>query len=164
MGINNIIIREIQPQDNAQIESVIRGCFHEFKIPLVGTAYEDEETPNMFESYQSDGEIYYVIESEGEVLGGGGIKPLKDFEINKVCEIQKMYFSPKVRGKGFGKILFEKCIETAKDFGYKQCYLESASQLKAAIHIYESYGFKHLDGALGNTGHFSCGVWMIKDL
>ena len=84
MGINNITIREIQPQDNAQIESVIRGCFHEFKIPLVGTAYEDEETPNMFESYQSENDIYFVIEHEGEVLGGGGIKPLKDFESEKV--------------------------------------------------------------------------------
>lgn len=164
MGINNITVREIQSQDNAQMEQVIRACFHEFKIPLKGTAYEDEETPNMFESYQAGNEIYFVIEVDGEVLGGGGVKPLKDFEGEGVCEIQKMYFSPKVRGKGYGKLLFEKCMQAAKDFGYEQCYLESASQLKAAIHIYESYGFKHLDGALGNTGHFSCGVWMIKDL
>jgi len=164
MGINNITIREIQPQDNAQIEHVIRACFHEFKIPLVGTAYEDDETPNMFESYQNDNDIYFVIDVDGEVLGGGGVKPLKNFETENVCEIQKMYFSPKVRGKGYGKLLFEKCMQVAKDLGYKKCYLESASQLKAAIHIYESYGFKRLSGALGNTGHFSCGVWMIKDL
>lgn len=163
MGINNIVVREIQPQDNAQIEQVIRACFHEFKIPLNGTAYEDAETPRMYESYQKENEIYYVIDNNGNVLGGGGVKPLKDFE-GDVCEIQKMYFSPKIRGKGYGKLLFEKCIQTAKNLGYKQCYLESASQLKAAIHIYESFGFKHLDGALGNTGHFSCGVWMIKDL
>tara|TARA_R110002167_G_scaffold78883_6_gene217985 strand:+ start:1941 stop:2432 length:492 start_codon:yes stop_codon:yes gene_type:complete len=163
MGINNIIIREIQPKDNANTELVIRACFHEFKIPLVGTAYEDSQTPNMYESYQNDNEVYYVVEADGEVLGGGGIKPLKDFEAD-VCEIQKMYFSPKVRGKGYGKLIFEKCMQSARDLGYKKCYLESASQLKAAIHIYESYGFKHLKGALGNTGHFSCGVWMIKDL
>jgi len=164
MGNNNFIIREIQPGDNAQIESVIRACFHEFKIPLVGTAYEDEETPRMYESFQNDNDIYFVIELNGEVLGGGGIKPLKDFEDEDVCEIQKMYFSPKVRGNGYGKILFEKCVQAARNLGYKKCYLESASQLKAAIHIYESFGFKHLEGALGNTGHFSCGVWMIKDL
>lgn len=164
MGINNIIIREIQPKDNAQIERVIRACFHEFEIPLVGTAYEDDETPNMYEAYQNDDDIYFVIEVDGEVFGGGGVKPLKDFESGDVCEIQKMYFSPKVRGQGYGKFLFGKCIQAAKELGYKKCYLESASQLKAAIHIYESFGFKHLDGALGNTGHFSCGVWMIKDL
>ncbi|WP_370476712.1 GNAT family N-acetyltransferase [Tamlana flava] len=163
MSKDTIVIREIEPQDNQQIEQVIRDCFHEFKIPLEGTAYSDPETSKMFESYQNENDVYFVIESNGEVLGGGGVKPLTDFE-NEICEIQKMYFSPKIRDKGYGKMLFEKCMESAKQLGYKQCYLESASQLKAAIHIYESYGFKHLSNALGNTGHYSCGVWMIKDL
>ena len=163
MGKNNIIIREIQPADNEQIEQVIRACFHEFEIPLEGTAYSDVETTRMYESYQNENEVYFVVDVDGKVLGGGGIKPLKDFE-TEVCEIQKMYFSPDIRGKGFGKQLFEKCLLSAKAFGYKQCYIESASQLKAAIHIYESYGFKHITGALGNTGHYSCGVWMVKDL
>ena len=163
MSKDTIVIREIEPQDNQQIEKVIRDCFHEFKIPLEGTAYSDPETSKMFESYQNEHDVYFVIENGGEVLGGGGVKPLKDFE-KEICEIQKMYFSPKIRGKGYGKMLFEKCMESAKQLGYKQCYLESASQLKAAIHIYESYGFKHLPSALGNTGHYSCGVWLIKDL
>lgn len=163
MGKDTIVIREIEPQDNQQIEQVIKACFHEFKIPLKGTAYTDPETSKMYEAYQNKNDVYYVLEAEGEVLGGGGIKPLRDYQ-KDVCEIQKMYFSPKVRGKGYGKILFEKCMEAAKNMGYKTCYLESASQLKAAIHIYESYGFKHLKSALGNTGHYSCGVWMTKAL
>lgn len=163
MSKDTTVIREIEPQDNQQLEQVIRDCFHEFKIPLEGTAYSDAETPRMFESYQNDNDIYFVVDVDGEVLGGGGIKPLKDFE-SDVCEIQKMYFSPKIRGKGYGRILFEKCMEAAKKMGYKTCYLESASQLKAAIHIYESYNFKHLEKALGNTGHYSCGVWMTKEL
>lgn len=164
MGINNIKIREIQPKDNAQLERVIRACFHEFKIPLVGTAYEDDETPHMYESYQNDNDVYYVIDVDGEILGGGGVKPLKNFESENICEIQKMYFSPKIRGKGYGKLLFKKCAEAAKALDYTQSYIESAPQLKAAIHIYETFGFKHLEGPMGNTGHFSCGVWMIKDL
>ncbi len=163
MSENTFLIREIEQEDNAQVERVIRSCFPEFKLPLEGTAYADAETPRMYESYQADNEVYYVIEEDGEVVGGAGIKPLKDFE-SDVCELQKMYFLTKVRGKGYGKQLFTKCLKAAKDLGYKQCYLESASQLQAAIHIYESFGFKHLDGPLGNTGHYSCGVWMIKDL
>lgn len=163
MSKDTIVIREIKPEDNAQIEQIIRACFHEFKIPLTGTAYEDEETPRMFQSYQNDNTVYYVIDNNGEVLGGAGIQPLKGFE-TEICELNKMYFSPKVRGKGYGKQLFGKCIEAAKQLGYKQCYLESASQLKAAIHIYESFGFRHLEGGIGGTGHFNCGVWMIKDL
>jgi putative acetyltransferase len=160
---DTIVIREIQPQDNAPLEAVIRACFHEFKIPLKGTAYEDPETKQMFESYQNNNAIYYVIEKNGEVLGGAGVKPLKDFKGN-ICELQKMYFSPKIRGKGFGKKMFETCLNAAKTLAYEKCYIESAPQLKAAIHVYESFGFKHLEGPLGNTGHSSCSVWMIKDL
>ncbi|NQX84458.1 MAG: GNAT family N-acetyltransferase [Flavobacteriaceae bacterium] len=158
-----MLIREIRPEDNLKIENIIKAIFPEFGLPLVGTAYEDNETLQMYESYQGDNEVYFVLEVNNEVLGGAGIKPLNGFG-NRVCELQKMYFSPKVRGKGYGKIMFEKCLDTAKKIGYKQCYLESASALKAAIHIYEAYGFKHLNNPLGNTGHYSCGVWMIKDL
>ncbi|TNJ43109.1 GNAT family N-acetyltransferase [Tamlana fucoidanivorans] len=163
MGKDTIVIREIEPQDNTLLEQVIKACFHEFEIPLEGTAYSDPETAKMYESYQNTNEVYYVIDCGGDILGGGGIKPLNNFETT-VCEIQKMYFSPKVRGKGYGKVLFSKCLEVAKTLGYEKCYLESASQLKAAIHIYERFGFHHLEKALGNTGHYSCGVWMIKTL
>lgn len=163
MSDPSFLIREIEPRDNAKVEAIIRAIFPEFNLPLVGTAYADKETPRMFESYQGTKEIYFVIEEEGEVVGGAGIKGLQNFEAS-VCELQKMYFMPKVRGKGYGKMLFNKCLKAAKDLGYHKCYLESASQLKTAIHIYEQNGFTHLDQPLGSTGHYSCGVWMIKDL
>jgi len=161
--MNTFLIRKIKPEDNTAIEKVIKDIFPEFNMPMVGTAYEDKETPRMFESYQGEKEVYYIIEENGTVVGGGGIKPLRDFE-TEVCELQKMYYSPTIRGKGLGKKMFNKCMQAAKDLGYKKCYLESASQLKSAIHIYENNGFIHLDKPLGNTGHYSCGVWMIKDL
>jgi putative acetyltransferase len=158
-----MIIREIQQKDNKEAAIYIRAAFPEFKMALVGTAYEDPETDAMFEAYQGEGEVYFVIEEDGEVVGGAGIKLLRDNKDN-VCELQKMYFLAKTRGKGYGKLLFAKCLEAAKDFGYNQCYLESSPLFKAAIHIYESFGFKHLEKSLGNTGHYSCDIWMLKEL
>ena len=158
-----MIIREIEKKDNKEVAIYIRAAFPEFKMALVGTAYADPETDALFEAYQGEREVYYVIEVDGEVVGGAGIKQLK-YNTDNVCELQKMYFLAKTRGKGYGKLLFAKCLEAAKDFGYAQCYLESAPQFKAAIHIYESFGFKHLDKPLGNTGHYSCDIWMIKEL
>jgi len=161
--MDSFLIRKIRPEDNHKIELIIKAIFPEFNMPMVGTAYEDKETSQMFESYQNNKEVYFVIEEKGIVVGGGGIKPLKDFE-NSVCELQKMYLSPKARGKGYGSLLFTTCLKEAKRLGFKKCYLESASQLKLAIKIYEKSGFQHLEKPMGNTGHFSCGVWMIKDL
>jgi len=145
------------------MEAVIREVFIEYDLPLVGTAYADKETPKMYESYADKNEIYYVVTVDGIVEGGGGLKPLTGLE-NEVFEIQKMYFSNRLRGKGFGKKLFEKCLNKGKELGFKRVYLETIPKLKEAIHIYESYGFKHLNGPLGQTGHFNCGIWMDKQL
>jgi putative acetyltransferase len=158
-----MIIREIQPNDNKSIEVIITNCFEEFGLPTVGSSLEDDDVKNMFEGFQGDRAIYYVVEDHGKVLGGGGVKQLKDAS-QDTCELQKMYFHPDARGKGYGKNMFDKCMEAAKVFGFKHCYLESASQLKSAIQLYEKNGFKHLDKPQGNTGHTICGVYMLKEL
>jgi len=158
-----MIIREIQPKDNLSIEVIMTDCFKEFGLPTAGSSLEDDDVKHMFEGFQEERAIYYVLEQHGKVLGGGGVKQLKG-AAQDTCELQKMYFHPDARGKGYGKKMFDKCIEVAKEFGYKYCYLESASQLKSAIQLYEKNGFKHLDQPLGNTGHTICGVYMLKEL
>ncbi len=158
-----MLIRKIKPTDNPFIERIIKSSLVEFGLPMIGTAYEDEDTQHMYEAYQSNRAVYFVLEDNGTIVGGGGIKELQD-NTDNVCELQKMYFAPEARGKGYGKIMFDKCMDAAKKIGYTQCYLESAGSLKVAIHIYEKNGFKHLEGPLGGTGHYSCEVWMLKDL
>ena len=157
------IIREIKPEDNLQICNVIRDVFVELKLPLVGTAFQDDETECMYQSYQNSREKYFVIESNGFIYGGGGIKPLKNGDDN-VCEFQKMYFSKSIRGKGLGKEMLLKCLNFAVESNFKICYLETITQLKSAIILYDKFGFKKIDGPMGNTCHFSCDVHMIKNL
>jgi putative acetyltransferase len=156
-------IREIQVEDNLQIESVIKSTFIELGLPLTRTAYEDIETTRMFESYQQEKSVYFVIDQQGVVKGGGGIKLLANSN-DSICELQKMYFSKDLRGKGYGKKLLSKCLEAAQKMGYKYCYLETLSQLETALDLYKQNAFKNLDTPLGNTGHNSCQVWMLKTL
>jgi putative acetyltransferase len=120
MSESPFLIREIRPEDNVKIEEIIKAIFPEFGMPLIGTAYEDNETPRMFESYKSEKEVYFILEIDGQVMGGAGIKPLRDFE-SDVCELQKMYFSPEARGKGYGRMMFDKCLNTAREFGFRKC-------------------------------------------
>ena len=78
MSASPFLIREIEPDDNPELEAIIKSIFPEFGLPLIGTTYEDYETTHMYESYQGEGEFYYVVEVNGEVIGGAGIKPLRD--------------------------------------------------------------------------------------
>ena len=79
-------------------------------------------------------------------------------------EIVKLYIMPHVRGRGLGRALIENCFDVAGQLGYKQVYLETLPELKMAVGLYENCGFRYLDNPLGNSGHFGCDLWMLKDL
>lgn len=160
---SDFIIREIQPADNPQVAKVIRDVLIEFGVPKVGTAYEDKATDEMFETYNKPKAAYFVIEHNNKIVGGAGFSKLDNYEGN-VCEFQKMYFSPITRGKGLGSKLITHCLDLAKQQGFEQCYLETMPYMEAARALYKKNGFSNLDKPMGNTGHYSCNVWMIKDL
>jgi putative acetyltransferase len=159
----NYIIREIAPKDNLKIATVIRNVFEQLDAPKVGTAYADPHLNTLFEVYQDDTEIYFVVEKDEIILGGCGIGKLIDAEI-KICELQKMYLAKEARGKGIAKELMQKCLTFAKQVGYDKCYIETLPFMKDAQKLYVKSGFTYIDGPMGSTGHKACDVFMIKDL
>ena len=153
-------IREIQAGDNAVVESIIRTCLIEFGGNREGTAWCDPDLGRFSEIYNKEGHKYWVVEDEeGQVVGGAGIGALCE----EVCELQKMYCLPKVRGTGIAKPLMECCLEYAAKY-YKKCYLETFSNMIAANKFYQKHGFQKLEKPYIETEHFSCDVWYIKDL
>ncbi len=158
-----ITFREISIEDNSAVEMVIRTVFENLDLPKIGTAYADEETKKMAQSYQGDAAEYYVVEYMGVIVGGAGIKPLTASDA-QTCELQKMYFLEAIRGKGVGRKLLQKCLNSAKKMGFTSCYLETLPSLEAAIGLYESFGFEYLDESKGATGHSSCSIYMQKEL
>jgi putative acetyltransferase len=158
-----IIIREIQQKDNQAIAKIVRNVLMELGAPKVGTAYADPQLDFLFESYQTPNAVYFVVEKEDQIIGGAGIAQLENGAAT-ICELQKMYFLPEVRGLGLGIQLMEKCLQIASDFGFEKCYLETMPYMEAAQKLYQKVGFEYLHEPLGNTGHTSCPVWMIKNL
>lgn len=159
----NFIIREITKEDNAQMAQVIRSVLIDFGVPKVGTAYADTSLDYMADAYNNNKTAYFVVDVDGKIIGGAGIAPLDNFEGN-VCELQKMYFLPQARGKGLGAAMMEKCLAKAKEFGFEQCYLETLPYMTDAKKLYTKVGFAELDGPMGDTGHYSCNVWMLNNL
>jgi len=155
-------IREIEPGDNQQIAEVIRSVLIELEVPKVGTAFADPQLDEMFETYNVPNAAYFVVEQNGTILGGAGIGPL-DKE-PETCELQKMYFLPETRGLGLGEKMIRTCLQFAKESGYEKCYLETMPNMKAAQKLYKKSGFEYLCEPLGNKGHTSCPVWMIRSI
>ena len=58
-----------------------------------------------------------------------------------MCELRKMYLLREYRGRGLGKRMLEDAIARAKQMGFREMVLETASELVEAIALYKSYGF-----------------------
>lgn len=104
-----------------------------------------------------------MAELDGVIVGGSGIYPTANLP-QGTCELVKLYLSATARGKGLGKLLLQKCIDTARETGYTKMYLETMPELTIAIPMYEKMGFTYLPAAQGCSGHTGCDVWMIKEL
>lgn len=156
-------IRRIQLNDNQKLAKVIRNVLIEFGVPKVGTAYEDQTLDKMYETYNIEKSCYFVVTKENDILGGAGIMQLQNSNEN-ICELQKMYFAPEARGRNIGFQMIEICLQWAKKYGYDKCYLETLPYMKSDRKLYKKVGFTSLEAPLGNTGHYSCNMWMIKDL
>lgn len=156
-------IRQICKKDNLSLSEVIRKVLIEIGVPKRGTAFSDLEVDFMFEAYNKKRSIYYVVENDGKIYGGAGISHLNEADYN-ICELQKMYFLPSIRGKGLGNQMIQKCLDFALDNKFKYCYIETLPYMKAAQKLYLKKGFSYIEGPIGNTGHTSCNVWLLKKL
>jgi putative acetyltransferase len=159
----NITIRPIRKEDNKQMADLIKNIFLEFNLPKEGTAYSDPATNNLYELFQTEKSAYWVAEHKGKILGGCGIFPTNDLPSNH-AELVKFYLLPDSRGKGIGRKLLAQSFVSAILFGYEHLYLESVPEFSDAIRLYENTGFTQIDKRLGNSGHFSCNTWMLKNL
>lgn len=85
------------------------------------------------------GKIYYAQHLD-EIVGTVSL-----LKINTTTfELSKMAVTEKAQGLGIGRQLLEFCIEEAQKLGIQKLILYSNRQLKSALHLYESFGFKEI--------------------
>jgi putative acetyltransferase len=161
--MTEVHIRPIEKKDNPLLAELIRGVFREFKIDRPGTVYTDPTTDSLYELFRTPKSQYWVAEENGVLLGGCGIFPTEGLPAG-CAELVKFYLSSGARGRGIGKALMQKSFGAAAALGYKQLYLESFPELEKAVGMYEKAGFSRLPEPMGNSGHYACTLWMIKNL
>ncbi len=133
-------IRQATNADTPQIKELIFSVLEEYGLKA-DPAITDADLNDIENSYLRSGGMFDVVESaSGMLVGTVGLFPLK----SSVCELRKMYLAKSCRGLGLGRKLLDRILGQAKQMGFKQVELETASVLKEAINLYERYGFREL--------------------
>ena len=163
MTIPRLDIRPIQPADVPALLSIIAGSRAEYGIADKGVELLEPADHALYDTYQRQRTLYFVALSEGEVVGGAGVAPLRGAD-PLTCELQRMYLRADARGRGIGRALLQECLASARQFLYVRCYLETVTQMKPALEFYERNGFRDLNAPLGRTGHQHNDRWLMRPL
>ena len=159
------ILRPIRPADDGAVAATIRSVMTEHGCSGAGFAIHDAEVGCMSAHYGGGDARYYVVEHDGEVLGGAGFARLTGTAREQAtCELRKMYFRPGARGRGLGHALLELLLAEMRSAGYRRCYLETTSGMRTAQHLYRQHGFAELEGPEGSTGHHGCDRFFARPL
>lgn len=149
-------------EDNQEVKAIIQNSLESLGLAIPGSAYFDPQLNDLHQYYNHLKHAnYWVVEMDGEVVGGIGIAPFNEQE--KICELQKLYLKPKAQGFGLSKKLMETALSFASKH-YEKCYLETMHQLKTACTLYEKYEFTLLREPLPGSEHSAMDAWYLKEL
>ncbi len=113
------LLRPIVADDNPHIARVIRDVSAEFGLTAdKGYTVADPNLDQLYELYSAGHSAYWIVEHQGKVMGGGGIAPLA-CSAPDICELQKMYFLPGIRGLGVARELALLAMEHARQRGFR---------------------------------------------
>jgi putative acetyltransferase len=133
-----ISIRSATNADCERVKTLVFAVLREYGLEPSPTA-TDNDLNDLEANYLNRGGIFELLEAaSGTLLGTVGLYPI-DAE---TVELRKMYFAKELRGQGFGKKTLSRMIEKSRKLGFKKIYLETASVLKEAVHLYEKFGFQ----------------------
>lgn len=88
-------------------------------------------------------ECCYVLEQDGEIYGFCHSKVHDE----KKGEIVGLYLTPEIIGKGYGRKIFDKCVNYIKDFNPKLIFINGTITAKG---FYEAMGFQSKEEKLIN--------------
>lgn len=134
----DFVIRPWQPGDRQAAATLIQSVLAEY-----GLGWEpdgaDQDVLNVETCYLETGGEFWVIDHNGQLVGTGAYYPIARGD--QAVEIRKMYLLPTVRGRGLGTVLLT-ALETAiAARGFAEIWLETASVLREAVHLYERRGY-----------------------
>jgi putative acetyltransferase len=148
-------------QRDAELAALIRRSLKARGLDIPGTVYFDEGLDHLSDYYDHPDRAYFVLLKENRLVGGIGLDPISVFP--ECCELQKLYLDDEEQGQGTGYEMIRLIEEEAAKRGFRRIYLETHTNLAAAIHIYEKAGYREIDRP-ASVVHSTMNKFYLKEL
>ena len=148
-------------QRDAELAALIRRSLKARGLDIPGTVYFDEGLDHLSDYYDHPDRAYFILLKEDRLVGGIGLDPISVFP--DCCELQKLYLEDEEQGQGTGYEMIRLIEEEAAKRGFRRIYLETHTNLAAAIHIYEKAGYREIDRP-ASVVHSTMNKFYLKEL
>lgn len=140
-------LRTATNNDTGQIVELVKEILQEFNF-VYSPESSEKDLFDIENTYTSNGGTFEIIEnSNGQIIATVALLKINQ----ETVKLRKMYVDKSYRGCGFGRIMLDRMILTAKELNFNEIILETAHNMKAAIHLYEKYGFQKIKGGKINS-------------
>jgi len=99
--------------------------------------------------------VYLIVEIEGSPVGYAKLNLNRDHNAQanpKTLEVERIYSTKELIGKGVGKELMNACIAEAKQRGFENVWLGVWEKNARAIAFYKKWGFVEIGTHIFNLG------------
>jgi putative acetyltransferase len=104
----------------------------------------DKDLTDIETNYWNRKGAFFVLLKGESVIGTVALQ----HETDAICELCRMYLAQQYRGHGLGQGLLEHALREARERGFKEVRLKTASVLVKAISLYKRAGFSTVEGAV----------------
>lgn len=153
---DDFTLRRATNADIPAVWTLVSSILHSYGI----TANEqttDKDLTDLEAHYWSRRGAFFVLLHGAEIIGTAALHG----ETDTRCELCRMYLAQPYRGRGLGHRMLEVCLREARDRGYSEVQLQTASVLVEAIALYKRAGFTVVDGAAAGG---NCDLVMRRSL
>ncbi|MDP4144959.1 MAG: GNAT family N-acetyltransferase [Bacillota bacterium] len=130
-------IKKFEKEMQSQVTDFYRKC-----LPQSGRSFEPEGIHKCLTEIEKTYDFFLCLFDESEIIGTIAVNKMDE---NK-CELRSVYLLEEYHRKGLGTKLLQEAISYAKDYGFKEMYLDTISSTsEKAIKMYERCGFKETE-------------------
>ena len=149
------ILRAARDEDSQGLIDLIAAVFAEYPGCVLDVDAEEPELRTPASSF----ERFWVLESDGRIVGCIGLEVTVGAEGERCVELEKLYLSRELRGRGFGRKLVDLVEEHARERGIDRIELWSDTRFTRAHAVYQALGYRRTGGErelhdLSNTREF----------
>ena len=86
---------------------------------------------------------FWCLIDDNNVIGTIAIRKIDDAK--RIVELKRMFVLPEFQGKGYGRLLLEHAVKSAREQKYQKICLDTRRQFSVAQHLYRSVGFQETE-------------------